>query len=243
MKMKQNDFATQKNVDPEEIAKFEALANRWWDKHSEFKPLHDINPLRLNYIEEKAKLYGKTVLDVGCGGGILSESMAIRGANVTGIDMGETPLKVAKLHSIDSGVSVNYRQITAEALAEEQPKSFDVITCLEMLEHVPQPASIVEACARMIKPNGHVFFSTINKTAKSWLFAIVGAEYILKLLPKGTHEWKKFIAPHTLANSCQTNGLMVKHMTGMIYNPITKQYRLKKTDLGVNYLLHTMKDQ
>ncbi|MCY4178602.1 MAG: bifunctional 2-polyprenyl-6-hydroxyphenol methylase/3-demethylubiquinol 3-O-methyltransferase UbiG [Endozoicomonadaceae bacterium] len=237
--MKQDDFSAQENVDPEEIKKFEALASRWWDKNSEFKPLHDINPLRLNYIDEKSRLNGKTVLDVGCGGGILSEAMAIRGACVTGIDMGEAPLKVAKLHSLDSGVSVNYRQITAEALASEQPESFDIVTCLEMLEHVPQPAFIVEACAQLVKPGGHVFFSTINKTAKSWLFAIVGAEYILKLLPKGTHQWSKFISPHTLANDCHSNGLTVKHMTGMTYNPITKQYRLKEGELGVNYIMHT----
>ena len=231
------------NVDPEEIAKFEALASRWWDKNSEFKPLHDINPLRLNYVEAKAGLNGKTIIDVGCGGGILSESMAARGAQVTGIDMGNAPLKVARLHSLESGIPVDYQNISAEVMASTHPESFDIVTCLEMLEHVPRPSQIVAACAQMVKPGGHVFFSTINKTPKAWLFAIAGAEYILKMLPKGTHDWKKFIAPHTLAKACQMSGLKIQHMTGMTYNPITKHYRLNKNDLSVNYLIHATKEE
>jgi len=239
--MKQSSYSTT-NVDPDEIAKFEALANRWWDKNSEFKPLHDINPLRLNFIEAKAGLQGKTIIDVGCGGGILSESMAARGANVTGIDMGKAPLEVARLHSIDSGITVNYQQSTAESMAQTHPEKFDVVTCLEMLEHVPHPSQIVAACSQMVKPGGHLFFSTINKTPKAWLFAIVGAEYILKMLPKGTHQWKKFITPSTLANACRHSNLTVQHMTGMTYNPITKQYRLNEKDLSVNYLIHATKN-
>ncbi len=231
------------NIDPNEINKFEVLASRWWDKNSEFKPLHDINPLRLNYIETRSGgLKDKIVIDIGCGGGILSESMAARGANVTGIDMGKAPLNVAHLHSLDSGIEVNYEQTTAEEMAEKHTENFDIITCLEMLEHVPYPEQIVVSCAKLVKPGGHVFFSTINKSIKSWLFAIAGAEYILKMLPKGTHNWKKFIAPHTLANICRTSGLRVQHMTGMTYNPITKTYKLNENDLGVNYLIHAIKD-
>lgn len=227
------------NVDPDEIAKFEALSNRWWDRESEFKPLHEINPLRLNYIDEKVGLAGKSVLDVGCGGGILSEAMACRGATVTGIDMGESPLTVARLHGLETGVEVNYQQITAEQLADEQPASFDVVTCLEMLEHVPDPSQIVDACARLLKPGGHAFFATLNRTRKSWLFAIVGAEYILQLLPKGTHDHSKFIRPHELASWCRNAGLKTRHMTGMVYNPLTKIYKLKEQDITVNYLVHT----
>ena len=183
------------NVDPEEIAKFEALAARWWDLHSEFKPLHAINPLRIGWIDERAHLHGKKVADIGCGGGIVAEAMALRGATVTGIDMGEAPLKVAQLHSIESGVEVDYRQMTAEQLAEEEAGLYDVVTCLEMLEHVPDPSAVVEACAKLLKPGGQAFFSTINRNPKSYLFAIIGAEYLLKMLPKGTHEHKKFIKP------------------------------------------------
>lgn len=226
------------NVDPKEIAKFEQLASRWWDPESEFKALHEINPLRLNFINERTDLAGKKVLDVGCGGGILSESMALRGADVTGIDLGDTPLSIARLHSMDTGVDINYRKIAAEELAEEMPKAFDVITCLEMLEHVPNPASIVQACNTLLKPGGQIFFATLNRTAKSWLFAIVGAEYILNMLPKGTHQHSKFIKPHELYKWMRDVGLSIKEMTGMVYNPITGEYKLKNSDTSVNYLVH-----
>ncbi len=229
------------NVDSEEIAKFEALASRWWDKDSEFKPLHDINPLRVNFIDELASLAGKRVLDVGCGGGILSEAMALRGAKVDGIDMGETPLKIAKLHGLESGVNVNYRQITAEQLAEEEADSYDVVTCLEMLEHVPDPASVVHACARMVKPGGQIFFSTLNRNFKSYLLGIIGAEYVLNMVPKGTHDHAKFIRPSELANWCRHAGLQPEEMTGMTYNPLTKTYQLNPRDVDVNYLLQTIK--
>ena len=229
------------NIDHEEIARFDARASRWWDRDGEFKPLHAINPLRLNYIDEKAGLAGKTVLDVGCGGGILSESMARRGAKVTGIDMGEASLAVARLHSLETGVEVNYQGITAEQLADEQPASFDVVTCLEMLEHVPDPGRIVDACARLVKPDGHVFLATLNRTARSWLFAIVGAEYLLKLLPAGTHRHSRFIRPHELAGWCRSAGLDISQMTGMVYNPLTGVYRLKEQNLEVNYLVHAGK--
>ncbi len=231
------------NVDAGEIAKFEALASRWWDKESEFKPLHDINPLRVNFIDQLASLAGKRVLDVGCGGGILSESMAVRGAEVTGIDMGETPLKVAKLHGLETGTHVTYRRITAEQLADEAPESFDVVTCLEMLEHVPQPQSVVEACARLVKPGGQVFFSTINRNPKAFLLAIVGAEYLLNLVPRGTHDHSKFIRPSELANWCRAAGLTTAEMTGMTYNPLTRRYRLNPQDVDVNYLLQTLKPE
>lgn len=230
------------NVDPREIAKFEALANRWWDPHSEFKPLHDINPLRLNYIDERAPLADKQVLDVGCGGGLLSEGMARRGAHVTGIDMGEAPLSVARLHSLESKVKVDYRQITVEELAEERPGEFDVVTCLEMLEHVPQPGSVLKACAQLLKPGGQLFVSTINRNPKSWLFAIVGAEYLLQLLPKGTHEWRKFIRPSEMAEHLRDASLDVRDLTGMTYNPFTKHYRLGR-DVDVNYLMHAQKPE
>lgn len=230
------------NVDQAEIAKFEALASRWWDKNSEFKPLHDINPLRSNYIDERSPVAGKKVLDVGCGGGILSEGLAQRGADVTGIDMGEAPLKVARLHSLESGVTVTYRQITAEELAEQEPGQFDIVTCLEMLEHVPDPSSVIRACAKLCKPGGHVYFSTINRNPKSYAMAVVGAEYILKMLPKGTHEYSKFIRPSELSSWVRTAGLQLHDMTGMLYNPLTKSYKLKKGDVDVNYLVHTTKD-
>ncbi|WP_263079643.1 bifunctional 2-polyprenyl-6-hydroxyphenol methylase/3-demethylubiquinol 3-O-methyltransferase UbiG [Endozoicomonas sp. Mp262] len=232
------EMRSAQNVDPEEVAKFEQLASRWWDPESEFKPLHQINPLRLNYIDERVSLAGKKVLDVGCGGGILSESMALRGATVTGIDMGAAPLSVARLHSMESGVEVDYRRIPVEELAEEIPGTFDVITCLEMLEHVPDPASIVTACRKLLKPGGKIFFATLNRTPKSWLFAIVGAEYILKLLPKGTHEHSKFIKPHELCEWMRHSNLTVNDMTGMTYNPLTQVYRLNKNDTSVNYLIY-----
>lgn len=227
--------AAQHNVDPAEISKFEELASRWWDPHSEFKPLHDINPLRLNYIDDHAALAGKKVLDVGCGGGILAESMAARGAEVLGIDMGEAPLQVARLHKLESGVELDYRQITVEALAEEMPQQFDVVTCMEMLEHVPDPASVISACARLVKPGGQVFLSTLNRNPKSYLFAIVGAEYLLRMLPRGTHDFAKFIRPSEMEGWTRHAGLELVELTGMSYNPFSKQYRLGK-DLDVNYM-------
>lgn len=229
------------NVDPQEIAKFEALASQWWDKNSEFKPLHDINPLRVGYIDRISKLAGKKVLDVGCGGGILAESMALRGADVTGIDLGDAPLKVAKLHSLESGTSVNYQKVAAEAFAEENPETFDVVTCMEMLEHVPDPSSIVQACAKMVKPGGYVFFSTLNRNPKSYLFAIVGAEHILKLVPAGTHEFSKFIRPSELGKWIRHSGLSSFDMTGLVYNPLTKEYSLNPSDVDVNYMVATRK--
>jgi 2-polyprenyl-6-hydroxyphenyl methylase / 3-demethylubiquinone-9 3-methyltransferase len=225
------------NVDAAEINKFSELAHKWWDKTSEFKPLHDINPLRLNYIDKVVNLNGKTVLDVGCGGGILSESMSQKGAEVTGIDLGEKALKVAQLHSLESGVAVDYQLISVEELAEKQPASFDVVTCLEMLEHVPNPASVIAACAKLIKPNGHVFFSTINRNPKSYLFAVIGAEYILNMLPRGTHDYKNFIKPSELASWARPAGLLLQHQIGMSYNPIAQIYSLGD-DVSVNYLMH-----
>ena len=225
------------NVDPREIGKFEELAARWWDPESEFKPLHDINPLRLDYVDRAAGLAGKEVLDVGCGGGILSESMALRGARVMGIDLGEMPLRVAELHTLESGVAVTYRRVSAEVLAAERPGSFDLVTCMEMLEHVPNPASVVDACARLVRPGGLVFFSTLNRNAKSFLFAVIGAEYVLRLLPKGTHDFARFIRPSELDRWIRAAGLTSTDMTGMTYNPFTRSYRLDKGDLGVNYLV------
>lgn len=230
----------QANIDPHEIGKFEELAHRWWDKDGEFQPLHEINPLRLHFIEMHAgPLEGKKVLDVGCGGGILSEAMAARGAEVTGIDMGEAPLQVAKLHGLESGVKVDYRQITAEALAEEQPAGFDIVTCMEMLEHVPHPESVVNACARLVKPDGNVFFSTLNRTPKSFLLAIVGAEYLLRMLPRGTHEYRRFIRPSELDEAIRAAGLETVHISGMSYNPLSREYQLSN-DVSVNYLVHAV---
>lgn len=229
------------NVDHAEIAKFEALAHRWWDRESEFKPLHEINPLRVNWIDERVGLAGKKVLDVGCGGGILSESMALRGAEVTAIDMGETPLAVARLHQLESGVQVDYRQSTAEALAAEMPGQFDVVTCLEMLEHVPDPASVIAACQRLVKPGGQVFFSTINRNPKAYLLAIVGAEYLLKMLPRGTHDFRKFIRPSELGAWCRDAGLAVEDIVGLTYNPLSKTYKLGN-DVDVNYMIQTRRE-
>ena len=228
------------NVDPLEIEKFSQLAHRWWDPAAEFKPLHDINPLRLDFIDGIASLGGKRILDVGCGGGILAESMAIRGAEVTGIDLAEKPLKVAQLHLVESGLPVDYRLIAPEALALEMPARFDVVTCMEMLEHVPEPARTVEACAALVKPGGHVFFSTISRNLKSYLFAVVGAEYVLGLLPRGTHDYAKFIRPSELAAMCRKATLGVSGITGMTYNPLTKTYLLG-ADTDVNYILHATK--
>lgn len=230
------------NVDRAEVAKFEALAHRWWDRESEFKPLHEINPLRVSWIDERISLNGKKVLDVGCGGGILSESMARRGAIVTGIDMGEAPLGVARLHQLESGLEIDYRQSTAEALAEEMPGAFDVVTCLEMLEHVPDPASVIAACYRMVKPGGMVFFSTINRNAKAYLLAIIGAEYVLKMLPRGTHDFKKFIRPSELGAWCRATGLEVKDIVGLTYNPLSKHYSLG-SDVDVNYMIQTLREE
>ncbi|HEX4780187.1 MAG TPA: bifunctional 2-polyprenyl-6-hydroxyphenol methylase/3-demethylubiquinol 3-O-methyltransferase UbiG [Usitatibacter sp.] len=229
------------NVDPAELAKFSALAHRWWDPQSEFRPLHEINPLRLAHIERLAGgLAGKRALDVGCGGGILAEAMAARGATVTGIDLAEKPIKVAMVHAAEAGSAVQYRIVSAESLAEESPGAFDVVTCMEMLEHVPDPPSTVRACARLVKPGGQVFFSTINRNPKSFLFAIVGAEYVLNLLPKGTHEYARFIRPSELARACREAGLEVTDVTGMTYNPFTKVYSLGR-DVDVNYLLGTVR--
>jgi 2-polyprenyl-6-hydroxyphenyl methylase/3-demethylubiquinone-9 3-methyltransferase len=229
--------STTQNVDPDEIAKFEKLAVRWWDPESEFKPLHDINPLRLDFIDERVGLKGKSVLDVGCGGGILTESMAEHGAQVTGIDLGDAPLAVAKLHLKESGTRVEYLKISAEEFAHERPAGFDVVTCMEMLEHVPDPSSTVAACTQLVKPGGHVFFSTINRNPKAWLFAIVGAEYILQLLPRGTHEYLKFIKPSELERWSRAAGLRVREFTGMHYNPLTRRYRLGP-GVDVNYIAY-----
>ncbi len=229
------------NVDPQEVAKFEELAHRWWDPHSEFAPLHEINPLRLDYIDSQVSLAGKKVLDVGCGGGILSESMARAGAEVTGIDMGKAPLSVARLHGLESGIKVAYHQATAEEFAHTHTRKFDVVTCMEMLEHVPDPGSVIQACAHMVKPGGSVFFSTLNRNPKSWLFAIVGAEYLLKLLPRGTHQYRKFIRPSELAGWCRQAGLSLVDTTGMSYNPLTRRYSLV-ADVSVNYLVHALSE-
>ncbi|WP_024548245.1 bifunctional 2-polyprenyl-6-hydroxyphenol methylase/3-demethylubiquinol 3-O-methyltransferase UbiG [Siccibacter turicensis] len=229
----------QHNVDHNEIAKFEAVASRWWDLDGEFKPLHRINPLRLGYISERAGgLFGKTVLDVGCGGGILAESMAREGATVTGLDMGAEPLQVARLHALESGVTVDYVQRTVEEHAALNPAGYDVVTCMEMLEHVPDPQSVVRACAALVKPGGHVFFSTLNRNAKSWLMAVVGAEYVLRMVPKGTHDAKKFIKPSELLGWVDETSLQERHMTGLHYNPLTNTFRLAP-GVDVNYMLHT----
>ena len=224
------------NADPAEIQKFSELAHRWWDPTSEFRPLHEINPLRLEWINQRIPLAGKNVIDVGCGGGILAESMAKKGATVTGIDLSDKALKVADLHGLESGVSVRYKKIPAEEMAELEPGQFDVVTCMEMLEHVPDPASIIRACTKMVKPGGHVFFSTLNRNIKSYLFAIIGAEYVLQLLPKGTHDYAKFITPAELTQDVRNAGLDVHTMKGLGYNPITKMYSLNN-DTSVNYMI------
>ncbi|SRR6186713_465873 len=225
------------NVDPAEIARFSELAHRWWDPASDFKPLHDINPLRLDYIDRCAGLSGKTVLDVGCGGGILAESMAQRGAQVTGIDLSDKALKVAQLHVLESGVALDYRHASAEDFARERPQHYDIVTCMELLEHVPDPASTVRACATLAKAGGHVFFSTINRNLKSYLFAVVGAEYVLRMLPRGTHRYEKFVKPSELGGFCRQGSLDVREVIGMTYNPLTDRYALG-SDTSVNYLMH-----
>lgn len=225
------------NVDRGEISKFDQLASRWWDPEGEFKPLHEINPLRLAYVGERTALAGRRVVDVGCGGGILAESLALAGAQVVGLDMGDGPLAVARLHRLETGVEVDYRQQTAEAAADVEPGAYDVVTCMEMLEHVPDPKSVVLACATLCRPGGTVFFSTINRTPKAWLMAVVGAEYVLRLLPAGTHEYRKFIRPSELASWCRLAGLAVRDMMGMRYNPLTQSYALG-SDVDVNYLVH-----
>lgn len=225
------------NIDTAEIAKFDALASRWWDPEGDFRPLHEINPLRLDYIRQRAGLDGSKVLDVGCGGGILAESMAQKGAQVTGIDMAEKPLGVARLHQAESGTDVEYLQSTAEDLATDRAGRYDIVTCLEMLEHVPSPASIISACCTLVKPGGDVFFSTINRNPKSFLFAIIGAEYVLNMLPKGTHEYEKLIRPSELESWARNAGLTLKGSIGMHYNPFTKEYSLGP-NVDVNYLMH-----
>ena len=231
------------NVDHTEVNKFEQLASRWWDQNSEFKPLHQINPLRLDYIDQRVGLSGKKVIDVGCGGGILSESMAARGAEVTGIDMGEAPLEVARLHLLETGLQVDYQRMPAEEAAERHAGEFDAVTCMEMLEHVPDPSSVIAACAKLVKPGGKVFFSTINRNPKSYLFAIVGAEYVLRLLPKGTHDYAKFIRPSELLRWTRVAGLDTVDMTGLTYNPLTDVYKLDPRDVDVNYMVATQRSE
>lgn len=231
------------NVDPQEIAKFEALASRWWDPEGEFRPLHELNPLRLAWIERYSDgLNGKRVLDVGCGGGILTESMARRGARATGLDMGREPLQVARLHALESGIEVEYQQGTVEELAAAHPGAFDVVTCMEMLEHVPDPASVVRACARLVRPGGQLFFSTINKTPKSWLLMIAAAEHLLRMVPKGTHDHRKFIRPASLCQWVSHADLLLQHLSGVVYNPLSGQFRLS-TDASVNYMLHASRPE
>lgn len=235
--------ASEQNVDPRELEKFQSLAAKWWDPNSEFAPLHAINPLRLDWIDELAHLDGKQVLDVGCGGGILAEAMAGKGATVTGIDLADKSLKVARLHQLESGAAVTYEQVATEDYAARHPARFDVVTCMEMLEHVPDPAAIISACAALAKPGGWVFYSTINRNPKAFLFAIVGAEYILNLLPRGTHDYAKLIKPSELSAAAREAGLLADQMNGMTYNPVTRHYRLDPRDVSVNYLMAFRKPQ
>lgn len=228
---------TYHNVDPAEVAKFDALADSWWDPEGQSKPLHQINPLRLQFISERTPLKNAKIVDVGCGGGILTESLALSGADATGIDMGELPLEIARLHALEAGLKINYQQITAEAMAAAHPDTYDAVTCMEMLEHVPDPQAIINACAAMVKPGGDVYFSTLNRNPKAWLLAIVGAEYIANMLPKGTHDYARFIKPSELARACREAGLTVSAIAGISYNPLTRKYTLTQ-DVDVNYLLH-----
>jgi 2-polyprenyl-6-hydroxyphenyl methylase/3-demethylubiquinone-9 3-methyltransferase len=234
-------MTTSANVDPQEIAKFEALASRWWDREGEFKPLHDINPLRANFIDEHSPVADTRLADVGCGGGILAEAMAQRGADVTAIDMGEAPLAVARLHRDETGLAIDYRHSTAEDLAAELPGAFDVVCCMEMLEHVPDPASVIDACATLARPGGALYFSTINRNPKAFLFAVVGAEHVLRLLPPGTHDYDKFIKPSELAGWIRDAGLQLRQMTGLVYNPLTRRFRLNPRDIDVNYMVRAEK--
>ncbi|TMG74549.1 MAG: bifunctional 2-polyprenyl-6-hydroxyphenol methylase/3-demethylubiquinol 3-O-methyltransferase UbiG [Betaproteobacteria bacterium] len=229
------------NADPRELEKFSALAHRWWDPGSEFRPLHQINPLRLDWIDGLAPLAGKSALDIGCGGGILAEAMAKRGARVKGIDLSDKALKVAQLHCLESRVAVDYEAVSAEDLAARSPAAYDVVTCMELLEHVPDPASTVRACALLARPGGQVFFSTINRNLKSYLFAVIGAEYVLKLLPRGTHDYARFVRPSELARHCRDSGLAVRGIVGMTYNPFSRSYALG-SDTDVNYLVHCARE-
>lgn len=238
--MSKSDHSVVDNVDPAEIEKFEQLASRWWDPESEFAPLHRINPLRCDYINLHSPVKGLKVLDVGCGGGLICEALAQLGAEVTGIDMGEAPLTVARLHLLESGLDIDYRQMTAEQIAQEKAGHYDIVTCLEMLEHVPEPASVISACAELVKPGGDVYFSTINRNPKAWLFAIVGAEYLLQLLPRGTHEYDKLIKPSELDAWARAAGLATQKMIGLHYNPLTGQYKLGP-GVDVNYMIHTIR--
>ncbi len=231
------------NVDPSELAKFEASAERWWDKNSEYKALHDINPIRCNYIEETQPVAEKKVLDVGCGGGILSEALALRGASVTGIDLSTAPLEVAKLHALETGVDIDYQKVSAEDFAQDHKEAFDIVTCMEMLEHVPDPASIVEACASMVKPGGYLFLSTINRNPKSYGAMIVGAEYLLKIVPKGTHDYSKFIKPSELSTMVRHTDLSIRDITGLVYNPLTKDFKLSPNDVDINYFITAQKPE
>ncbi len=228
---------THTNVDPVEVAKFDALADSWWDPEGQSKPLHQINPLRLQFIKDRTVLKAAKIVDVGCGGGILTESLALSGADATGIDMGELPLEIAHLHALEAGLTIDYQQTTAEAMAVNHPAEFDAVTCMEMLEHVPDPQAIIEACAQMVKPGGDVYFSTLNRNPKAWLLAIVGAEYIANMLPKGTHDYARFIKPSELARACREAGLTVSAIAGISYNPLTRKYALTR-DVDVNYLMH-----
>lgn len=238
-----DDNASKYNVDEAEIQKFDRIAARWWDLEGEFKPLHDMNPVRTNYIDAASSVAEKQMLDVGCGGGILTEALAQRGAFASGIDMGEGPLEVARLHALESGLSINYHQATAEAFAAEHAEQFDIVACMEMLEHVPDPASVVQACATLVKPGGHVYFSTINRNPKAYALTILGAEYIAKLLPKGTHEYKKFIRPSELSHWVRQSGLIVEDLSGTRYNPFLKSFELAENDVSVNYMLRAVKSR
>lgn len=228
---------THHNVDPAEVAKFDALADSWWDPEGQSKPLHQINPLRLQFIKDRTVLKAAKIVDVGCGGGILTESLALSGADATGVDMGELPLEIARLHALEAGLTIDYQQTTAEAMAANHPAEFDAVTCMEMLEHVPDPQAIIAACAQMVKPGGDVYFSTLNRNPKAWLLAIVGAEYIANMLPKGTHDYARFIKPSELARACREAGLSVSAIAGISYHPLTRKYALTQ-DVDVNYLMH-----